>query len=128
MALTPFTEALGTRQGRLQPEGVTPPEGSWAYCLGSDKEGYFFWLEPGDYSQISQDVDLTGINIVRFRARLRTGELTIGREWEASILVDGAKQAAMILGESRTRDRADMGANVSKLAGVHTVSFRLELV
>ena len=129
MGRTAFDIALGRTQGRLQPEGFPPVTGEYAFVLGSDEPGHLCLLNSGDYSEVTQDVDCTGIDFVRVRLRLRTpASLPAGHFWEASLLVDGVKQASMVLDANRIRDRADMAGNVSKLAGTHPVAFRLELV
>jgi len=129
MAFTPFNAALGTRQGRLEPVGFEPTSGDFAFVLGSDREGDIHDFEVGDRAEVQQDVDLTGENFVRAQIRLRNATaVPAGVNWEASITVGGAKKASMLLSPGRTRDRADMAANVSKLTGVHTVGLRLELV
>ena len=126
---TAFDIALGRTQGRLQPEGFPPVTGEHAFVLGSDEPGHRHLLNPGNHSEVAQDVDCTGIDFVRVRLRLRTpATMPTGMFWEASLLVDGVKQASMVLGAGGKRDRADMAANVSKLAGTHQVAFRLELL
>jgi hypothetical protein len=42
--------------------------------------------------------------------------------------IDGGARVSTLLVPGRTRDRVDLGANVSKLAGDHELAFRLELV
>ena len=104
MAFTPFDAALGTRQGRLEPAGFEPTSGDFAFVLGSDVPGHEHDFEIGDFAEVQQAVDLTSENFIR------------------------ARKASMVAAAGRTRDRADMAANVSKLSGVHTVGLRLELV
>ena len=129
MAFTPFNAALGTRQGRLEPVGFEPTSGDFAFVLGSDRGGDVHDFEIGDQAEVQQDVDLTSENFVRANIRLRNATVVpAGVDWEASITVGGVKKARMLLAPGRTRDRADMAANVSKLTGVHTVGLRLELV
>ena len=129
MAFSPFDAALGTRQGRLAPIGFDPTSGDFAFVLGSDTPGDIHDFETGDGAEVRQSVDLTGENFIRAQVRLRNAEtIPAGVKWEASIRIDGAKKAAMLIAPGRSRDRADMAANVSKLSGVHTVSVRLELV
>jgi hypothetical protein len=45
-----------------------------------------------------------------------------------SLRIDGGERASTLLEPGRTRDRVDLAANVSKLAGAHELAFRLELV
>jgi hypothetical protein len=128
MSRTAFDIDLGQTQGRLQPEGFSPVSGEHAFVLGSDEPRHLCLLNPGDHTEVAQDVDCTGIDFIRVRLRLRTPpSLPAGHFWEGSLLVDGVKQAAMVLDANRTRDRADIAANVSKLSGTHSVTFRLEL-
>lgn len=129
MAFTPFDAALGTRQGRLEPADFEPTSGDFAFVLGSDVPGHEHDFEVGDFAEAQQAVDLTSENFIRARVRLRNSSvLPAGVTWEASITVGGVKKASMVASAGRTRDRADMAANVSKLSGVHTVGLRLELV
>ena len=129
MAFTPFDMEMGKRQGRLVPSGWTPSSGEHAFVLGSDLPGHMHRLEVGDHCEVFQDMDFTGVNFIRARLRLRNASsLPVGLNWEASILVDGVKKATMTVEPGRTRDRADMAANVSKLTGTHSVAVRLELI
>ncbi|MCG8424571.1 MAG: hypothetical protein MJE77_42300, partial [Proteobacteria bacterium] len=73
-------------------------------------------------------VDVTAANFVRVVFRMRNAvQIPAGRNWEVSVVVDGTKQARMVLARGRTRTRTDLAANVSKLTGIHTIGFRLEL-
>lgn len=129
MAFTPFDTALGTRQGRISPVGFVPTSGDFAFVLGSDADGDVHDFEIGDYAEVQQSVDVSAENFIRARLRLRNpAQLPSGIGWQASITIDGAPRVTMLLGEGRTRDRADMAANVSKLTGNHDVGLRLELV
>jgi len=129
MAFTPFDAALGTRQGRLAPGGFEPTSGDFAFVLGSDQVGDIHDFEVGDHAEVQQDVDVTSENFIRASVRLRNAvSVPAGVNWEASITVSGVKKTTMLLSPGRTRDRADMAANVSKLSGVQTVGLRLELV
>jgi hypothetical protein len=51
-----------------------------------------------------------------------------GLAWEASVVVDGMKYASLRSRPGRERTVTDLAANVSKLAGVHVIGVRLELV
>ena len=129
MAFTPFNAVLGTRQGRLDPKGFMPTTGEYAYVLGSDLSGEMYDFNIGDYSEVTQDIDLSEVNFIRAQIRLRNAlEIPQGVNWEASIAIDGEKKTTMKIKLRRTRDRSDMAANVSKLTGVHTVGLRLELI
>ena len=126
---TPFTFALGTRQGRIQPTGFAPADGDFAFVLGSDQPGEIFALELGDSVEVLQMVDVTAANFVRVVLHMRNAaQIPAGRNWEVSVVVDGTKQARMVMQRGRTRTRTDLAANVSKLTGIHTIGFRLELI
>jgi len=127
MALTAFTSRLGRGQGRLATPKATG--GDYAFVLGDDEAGRLFDLAPGDHAEVTQETDLTGVMLVRALLRLRVPASTpAGLAWEASIIVDGAKLAAMRAKPGRERLVTDLAANVSKLSGLHTIGVRLELV
>lgn len=127
MALTAFTSRLGRGQGRLLTPKAT--SGEYAFVLGDDEAGRFFELAPGDHAEVTQQTDLTSVMLLRALLRLLVPASTPpGLAWEASILVDGAKLAAMRAKPGRERLVTDLAANVSKLSGLHTIGVRLELV
>lgn len=127
MALTAFTSRLGRGQGRLATPKAT--SGDYAFVLGDDEPGRLFELAPGDHAEATQETDLTGVMLVRALLRLRVPASTPGGlAWEASIIVDGTKYAAMRAKPGRERLVTDLAANVSKLSGLHTIGVRLELV
>lgn len=127
MALTAFTSRLGRGQGRL--ETPKAASGACAFVLGDDEPGRFFELAPGDRAEVTQTADLTGVNLVRASLRLRVpASLPSGLAWEAALTVDGAALARLRARPGRERVVTDLAANVSKLAGVHVVGVRLQLV
>ena len=127
MALTAFTSRLGRGQGRLATPKATG--GDYAFVLGDVEPGRLFELAPGDHAEVTQEADLTGVMLVRALLRLRVPASTpAGLAWEASIIVDGAKRAAMRAKPGRERLVTDLAANVSKLSGLHIIGVRLELV
>jgi hypothetical protein len=120
MELTAFTSRLGEGQGRLGP-GV--------FILGDDEPGRTFELAIGDHVEVTQAVDLTGVTLVRTSMKVGTPKrMPPGLAWEVSIVVDGVKYAGVTLRAGSERALEDLSANVSKLAGPHTVGVRLELV
>ncbi|HYM98069.1 MAG TPA: phage tail protein [Candidatus Sulfotelmatobacter sp.] len=128
MALTAWTRELGATQGRIMPRGFVPPEGTFAFVLGRDLPGLTQRLVVGDFVEVHQTADFGGASFVRFRARMRPpAALPPGVAWRASVLVDGTERASAVLTPGRTRDRADLAADVSKLSGGHNLVFRLEL-
>ncbi len=127
MALTAFTSRLGTSQGRIPLGGGTA--GEYAFVLGDADAGRFVELSAGDFAQISQHTDLTGVSFVRVRLSLRVPKSTpIGLAWNATILIDGMRAATTSAASGQERAVTDLCANVSKLTGAHQVSVRLELV
>jgi hypothetical protein len=127
MELTAFTSNLGVTQGRV--ETTDAPSGRFAFVLGDLESGRVFELAPGDAAEVTQDVDLSGLHFVRATLRLRVPKsLPAGLAWEASILVDGVARASFRVRAGRERVMRDLAANVSKLAGLHTVGVRLALV
>ena len=127
MALTAFTSRMGQGQGRLATPLAT--SGDYAFVLGDVEPGRLFELAPGDWAEVTQSTDVTGVKLLRALLRLRVPSSTpAGLAWEASLVVDGAKYASVRARPGRERLVTDMAANVSKLSGVHTVGVRLELV
>ncbi len=129
MALTAWNRELGGTQGRIQPSGFTPPEGTFAFVLGRDLPGLGQKLNLGDFVEVKQTADFGDATLVRLRARLRPPDsVPAGVAWRASLRIDGVARASALLEPGRTRDRLDLAANVSKLSGNHELGFRLEVV
>ena len=129
MELDAFTCRLGLGQGRIQPTTVSPAAGEFVFVLGEDEPGCKFEFTPGDYAVIVQDMDLSGVDLIRAQLIFRVpGDLPAGLTWEVSMVVDGQKVASAIARPGQTRRLTDLAANVSKLAGTHPVGVRLELV
>ena len=129
MELDAFTSRLGLGQGRIQPQGAIVPSGDYVFVIGDDEPGRFFELDAGDRAEVVQDTDLTSVDLVRAWLRLNVpAGLPGGLAWEASIVVDGTKYARATCLPGREREITDLAANVSKLAGIHNVGVRLELV
>lgn len=128
MALTALNRELGTTQGRIAPVGYVP-QGTFAFVLGRDLPGLVEKLVVGDFVEVAQSADFGETKLVRLHARLRPpSSIPTGVAWKASLRIDGVERAAQLLVPGRTRDRVDLAANVSKLAGNHELSFRMELV
>lgn len=124
MELDAFTARLGVSQGL-----VVTADGGSVFILGELEPGRLAELAVGDRVEVVQSLDVTGAALVRadllLRAPLSTPE---GLAWEASIVVDGVACARTRFPQRGERRVRDLAANVSKLAGVHTVGVRLELV
>ena len=129
MELDAFTSRLGLGQGRIRPTSIPAGSGEYAFVLGEDEPGRFFELALGDRAEVGQDTDLTEVDLVRAHVGLRVpAGVPVGFAWEVSIVVDGVKYASATARPGRSRTVTDLAANVSKLAGMHAVSVRLELV
>ena len=129
MTLTAFDCRLGSGQGRLQRRTGTPGSGDWIFVIGDDEPGQRYDLAAGDRGEVSQPIDLTGADLVRARLHLRVpGDVPAGLAWEASITIDGVQAARATCRPGQERVLTDLAANVSKLAGVHLVGVRLQLV
>ncbi len=129
MELDAFRSRLGVGQGRIRPAGAAPASGDYVFVLGEDEAGRLFELVAGDRGEVLQDTDLTDVDLVRAHLRLRVpASVPEGLAWDVSIVVDGAKLARATCLPGRQRVLTDLAANVSKLAGVHAVGVRLELV
>lgn len=129
MELDAFTSRLGLGQGRVRPQNAPVPSGDHVFVLGEDEPGRFFDLEPGDHAEVSQQMDLTGVALVRAALRLRVPKtLPAGLVWEVTLRVDGIQAAAATCRPGRTRFVSDLAAHVSKHSGLHRVAVRLELV
>ena len=86
-------------------------------------------LEPGDFAQVIQKIDLSSTALIRPELTLTVPESTpAGVGFEVSVVVDGVKFAMTTCSAGRTRRITDLAANVSKLSGIHTVGVRLEVV
>lgn len=129
MEFDAFTSRLGLGQGRIRPTTIAAGAGEYAFVLGDDEPGRFFDVSTGDHAEVTQIVDLTDVDLVRAQLVLRVPTVSApGLAWEVSLLVDGAKLARASARPGRTRVLTDLAANVSKLAGLHAVGVRLELV
>lgn len=118
-----FTRRLGEGQGR-----IVRADGTIAFVLGDDQPGWRAPLEPGDHVEVVQDVDLTGVDLVRVTGRLRApAGLPPGLGWRVDLTVDGVPRAGLAARPGATRDLRDVAANVSKLQGVHAVGIQLSL-
>lgn len=74
----PFTHAYGESQGRCVPSGWTPTDGAYVYVLGDENLAAFDFLFD-DYVEVKQDLDLTGINILRIDSRIIQPRMPVAR-------------------------------------------------
>jgi hypothetical protein len=123
MEVDAFTEALGTRQGRVR-RGT-----GHVLVLGDVEAGRVHALSVGDYVEWEQEVDLTGELVVRVQGSMVTPkDVPAGLAWEVSITVDDVKRARLVATPGRRQRIDDVAAYVGDLAGDHRVALRLELV
>lgn len=129
MGLNAWNRFPGVRNGRVQPASHLF-QGDNVFILGDYIAADPQRLEPGDYTEISQTGDLTGIQTVTFRGRLRgPASIPQGRSWRASLMIDGVEAVGRDIPDNRVIDVTTLTANTSKLvAGNHTITFRLAFV
>jgi hypothetical protein len=124
MELDGFSSRLGESQGR-----VVLPSGDTLFVLGERKPGRLAALVPGDHVEVVQLADLTGVDLLRAVCSLRApSSLPSGLQWEASLVIDGTRRAAVRCAAGRFRKVTDLATSVSKLVGVHEVGLRLQLI
>jgi hypothetical protein len=62
---TSFERYRGINQGRVAPQGVTPPDGSHVFVLGEDEPLEPIEMQTGAYTEVRQTVDLTDFDFVK---------------------------------------------------------------
>lgn len=135
MALTEFTKALGTQQGRTQPKEFTPHK-EWSFTLGHERSGEIGLFDVGDSIKVGSSGEFVlgvgpRINLIRYRGQLRAPtSMPPGRDWKVSMKINGVVRASRLIGTGGAkRPVVNMAANVSDLgAGAHTLEFVLEVV
>lgn len=115
-----FTARLGVSEGR-----VAQSDGTVVFVLGDLEPGREHDLPPGDYVELAQIADLTGVLLVRVLGTLRAP--AVG-SWRASLRVGGTEVASLLGWRGRTRPVSDLAANVSAVVGATEVAVRLTLV
>lgn len=81
----------GTLSGRARSEGWTPPEGEWAYVLGSDVAGYKGKFLTNDSVKVEQFARYDGVdpdNVAVARARIVTRSAAGAGSWVVSTYND----------------------------------------
>lgn len=130
MSLSPFQRGRGDVSLRVvQPDGFTQTETA-AMVLGSDEPGWFENLDEDDGISVwRNDLDVTGVDLLRARFRIRgpTAEPS-PYQWQLQLLVDDVLYVTAPLVAGRTEDRIDVGVNVSKISGTHKFEMRLRMV
>jgi hypothetical protein len=130
MAVTAFELRRGLSQQRIQPTGATPHDGDWLMVLGDDQEGRFGNLTAGDWFSLSQTVQLTGLEAIRFNMadlRVPADADVNGLAWEVAVYV-GVTEKARMRGWTGRRSVADLVIDVHDQSGLQDIGIVLWLV
>ena len=120
---------LGVNQGRLQPSEVAPPDGDWAFVLGSDQAGIYGEFDDGDHATVSQAVDLTDVDLLRAAIVFVTpSEVVSGWEWRCALLLDGVEYISVPGWPGQTREITDLAIPVADLSGDYDFGIQLKAV
>lgn len=128
---TSFESRLGLTQGRIAPSASVPADGDYVFVLGDDLAGVVADLAIGDDAEISQSLDLTTLDVVRFKSltiREPSDALASGLRWDVSVLVDSVAEKTVRGRSGRSHTFTDLAVDVHHLSGVHVVGVRLALV
>jgi phage tail-like protein len=117
---TSFNARLGSSQGR-----ITEAVGRVRFVLGDAEPGHVYRLAPGDHVEVSQDVDLADVDVLRARVRLRSPSSRA--VWEAQLWVGDELRARRASVPGDTRGPLLLSANVKGVDGVERVAVRLAL-
>jgi hypothetical protein len=119
---TLFASALGEHQGRLE-QG----DGRAVFVLGATAPSMRGRVAIGDWVEIAQDLDCTGIHLVRLAGVVRVPtETPPGTAWVLSIRLPFERLTDWKL-RPGLRRLDDLAANVSRLVGVQRIAVRLSL-
>jgi hypothetical protein len=123
-----FDRRFGDTQGRIVPVNASPFDGDWVFCFGSDVAGEQWDLNVNDGIELRQNIDLTGIKLVRFNMRLRGPSSMPANHgwffrWYISTIQNGARQ----LTDNLELDIEDGAFDTSLITGVQTLRFKLSL-
>lgn len=142
MAVNAFTRRIGIASGRIQPTGAAAVLGTHVFCFGSDVAGDVQKIVTGDGMMIVQTADVTGLKLVRFRAKMRppsglpaqyldtadgtfhTGSLRWFFKWGINLTTHGQRE----IKPGRLLDIQDGAIDVSQLVGNQDIKFILQAV
>lgn len=102
-----------------------PFDGDAMFVLGEDRSGVFMRLAVGDFVEVEQTADVTGVTLVRVRARVRSPAMAGDLVWVVSLMLDGA--AVYSINLYRDLDSLDLAIPIGALTGDHRIGVRLEL-
>jgi hypothetical protein len=115
-----FTARLGVSEGRIE-----RVPGDVVFALGDVVAGWTAGVAAGDFVEVAQTADLTGVAVVRVTGTLRAP--AAGR-WRASLRVGGFDVAVLDAWAGRSRPISDLAANVSGLSGHAEIAVRLSFL
>lgn len=119
---TLFESALREHQGRL-----VQNDGRAVLVLGAAVSTLRGRVAIGDWVEVAQDLDCTGIDLVRLAGVVRVShDAPLGANWVLSIRTPFERLTEWPL-RPGTRRLDDVAANVSRLVGVHRIAVRLSL-
>jgi len=122
--LTPFNHNLGVTQGRIETDNDQT-----VFVLGSIKPGDYHELTTDDGCVITQDADLTNVDLIRTSLEIRIPESTPdGYAWGVVLFADGQPMAIVVCRAGISRSLEELTVNVSKITGTHTVGIGFRLV
>ena len=131
---TPFEAYMGVRNGRIEPTDWVPPGSTWVppdnwvMCLGS-AVGVAYDFNLDDEIVLSQTADVTGMNLMYFRARLTPpASVPAGVKWVFTWGVGAAVHGQRELVPGRTRELTASVIDVSQLSGDQELRFTLKAV
>ena len=127
--LTAWNTHREVAQWRCEPTGGALV-GDFSFVLGHDQAGWQRELNADDYIEVYQDVDLTGVTLIRAAVRV-VGPLDVptGYTWKLQLRVAGTVyiERAIPTGAAATESWTDLGAGVKQLSGSQNVAIRLVL-
>lgn len=119
---TLFESALGQHQGRLERD-----DGTAMFVLGAAVSTLRGRVEVGDWVELVQNLDCTGLHLVRLAGVVRVPtETPPGTAWVLSIRLPFERLTDWKL-RPGLRRLDDLAANVSRLVGVQRIAVRLSL-
>lgn len=119
---TVFASALGEHQGRIERE-----DGRAVFVLGGSAPTLRGRVSIGDWVEVAQEVDCTGIHLVRLAGTVRVpSDTPPGAIWVLSIRRPFEPLMSVRL-RPGVRRLDDVAASVSRFVGVQRIAVRLSL-
>ena len=106
----PYWKYPGTLQGSVSPSHAVAEDGTYVFCLGEDRENISDHMANlDDNISVEQSIDLTGVDLVRFRWKMRVGAMPEPRTLVAAGPVTFKVGSLMTAGDSL--QGVDIGAS-----------------